>query len=86
VNQLLRQQVSERANECCEYCRFPESETSIRHHIDHVIARQHGGLTDVDNHCFCCAVCNRYKGPNLSSLDPETQAVTTLLTLASSYG
>jgi hypothetical protein len=78
VNQQLRQRVLQRANGCCEYCLFPESEAAIRHQIDHVIARQHGGADDEDNLCFCCAVCNRYKGPNLSSVDPEDRAVTTL--------
>ncbi len=78
MNQKLRQKVLERANGLCEYCRYPESEAAIRHHIDHVTARQHGGSDDEENLCFCCAVCNRYKGPNLSSVDPETQAVTTL--------
>jgi hypothetical protein len=78
VNQHPRQRVLQRANGLCEYCLFPETEASIRHQLDHVIARQHGGLDDEDNLCFCCVTCNRYKGPNLSSVDPETRVVTTL--------
>jgi hypothetical protein len=78
VKQQLRREVSERADGLCEYCHYPESETAIRHQIDHVIARQHGGSDDENNLCFCRAVCNRYKGPNLSSVDPKTRAVTTL--------
>lgn len=78
MNQQLRQKISERAQGLCEYCLYPETEGAIRHQIDHVIARQHGGSEDEENLCFCCAICNRYKGPNLRSVDPETQAVTTL--------
>jgi HNH endonuclease len=74
----LRQHIAKRVLGHCEYCLYPESEAAIRHQLDHVIARQHGGADEEDNLCFCCAICNRYKGPNLSSVDPETQAVTTL--------
>ena len=78
MNQQLRQRIHQSAKECCEYCLFPQSETAISHQIDHVRAKQHGGTDDEDNLCLCCAVCNRYKGPNLSSIDPETQEVTQL--------
>jgi hypothetical protein len=27
---------------------------------------------------LCCSWCNRYKGPNLASLDPETDKLTAL--------
>ena len=37
--------VRERAGGCCEYCRFPESFAELPFHLDHVIARQHGGPT-----------------------------------------
>lgn len=78
MNQQLRQRVRQRANERCEYCLYPQSVTAISHQIDHVRAKQHGGTDDEDNLCLCCAICNRYKGPNLSSIDPETQEVTQL--------
>jgi HNH endonuclease len=78
VNQKFRQSIVQRAQGCCEYCLYPQVETAIRHHIDHVIAKQHGGLDTEENLCLCCAVCNRYKGPNLSSVDPQTQRVTQL--------
>jgi HNH endonuclease len=78
VNQQLRYQIAKRAFERCEYCLYPETETAIRHQIDHVMARQHGGSDLEENLCLCCATCNRYKGPNLSSIDPETQLITHL--------
>ena len=27
----------------CEYCQLPQSASRLRHQIDHIIARQHGG-------------------------------------------
>jgi hypothetical protein len=46
-----------------------------RHEPDHLVPLQHGGLTEADNLALACMRCNRYKGPNLGSLDPETGAL-----------
>lgn len=70
--QGIRVHVSTRAQGRCEYCRLPERETLHPHQIDHVIPRQHGGSDAEDNLALCCIVCNRYKGPNLATLDQET--------------
>jgi hypothetical protein len=42
------------------------------HEIDHVIAQKHGGKTELDNLAFACWRCNRHKGTDLGSIDPET--------------
>jgi|GEM_PF-3273097 len=39
-------------------------------HLDHIIPRQHGGLTERNNLALACLHCNRHKGPNLAGLDP----------------
>ncbi|MDZ7955251.1 HNH endonuclease signature motif containing protein [Nostoc sp. DedQUE09] len=44
------------------------------HEIDHVIAQKHGGVTNADNLAFTCWRCNRHKGTDLGSFDPETGA------------
>ncbi|MEH2325889.1 MAG: HNH endonuclease signature motif containing protein [Nostoc sp.] len=44
------------------------------HEIDHVIAQKHGGATNVDNLALTCWRCNRHKGTDLGSFDPETGA------------
>jgi hypothetical protein len=46
--------------------------------MDHIIARQHGGDDSLDNLAFVCIHCNRYKGPNLAGIDPETGELTRL--------
>ena len=78
MNEALRRRVAERARGCCEYCLYPAEVSLIPHQIDHVIPRQHGGDNTEDNLAFCCAACNRVKGPNLASLDPDTQQITPL--------
>ena len=68
----LRRLVIERANERCEYCLLPQSIALHRHEPDHIIPRQHGGRSDSENLALARFRCNRYKGPNLGSIDPET--------------
>jgi hypothetical protein len=74
--QELVQLVYERALGRCEYCLLPELEALHPHQVDHVIPRQHGGSDEAANLALCCVICNRYKGPNLATLDPETGALT----------
>jgi len=51
---------------------MPDKVAYHSHQIDHVVAVQHGGADDLSNLALCCVRCNRYKGPNLGSLDPES--------------
>lgn len=76
--QELRQFVVERADNCCEYCLLSQHSTFQVHHIDHIIARQHGGRDDVSNLAFCCMICNLNKGPNIATFDPGTENLTLL--------
>ena len=50
-------------------------------HIEHIVARQHGGLGDADNLALACWHCNLKKGPNLTGIDPVTGQVTALFNL-----
>ena len=68
----LHRLVEERANHRCEYCLLPSNISFFPHEIDHVIAEKHGGKTDADNLAFTCWRCNRHKGTDLGSFDPET--------------
>ena len=73
--EALREQVVERAAKRCEYCLLPSSFALIDFEIDHVIAKQHGGEDTLDNLALACFRCNRRKGTNLSSVDPDTSEV-----------
>jgi hypothetical protein len=68
----LRQLVIDRAGNCCEYCLLPEDTAFHKHEPDHIVPRQHGGETDESNLALACMRCNRYKGPNVGSIDPLT--------------
>ena len=64
--------VWERAAGRCEYCHLPEEFSDLPFHIDHIIARQHGGMTTASNLAAACFGCNLHKGPNLSGRDRTT--------------
>jgi hypothetical protein len=74
TSELVRQ----RAGHRCEYCRLPQHASALRFHIEHIIARQHGGTDDPANLALACPECNYQKGTNLSSIDPDTGKVTPL--------
>jgi hypothetical protein len=72
----LRSLVRERAGGRCEYCRFPDNELPWSpYHVDHLVARQHGGGDELENLVWACARCNSRKGTNLSGVDPDSSEV-----------
>lgn len=78
MDSATSQLVRLRAGRRCEYCRLSQDHSALRFHIEHVIARQHGGTDDPANLALACPECNFLKGPNLSSVDPDTGQVTRL--------
>jgi hypothetical protein len=46
--------------------------------IDHVIAVQHGGESELGNLALACYHCNLHKGPNIASIDPESGGLVAL--------
>lgn len=79
MDAAIRTLVRERANHRCEYCRLPQYALPLApFHIEHIIARQHGGPDDVSNLALACHHCNLHKGPNLTGIDPETGLVVLL--------
>jgi hypothetical protein len=72
----LRQFVQERAGGRCEYCLYPQDVSFLAFEVEHIIAEKHGGATTADNLALACPYCNRFKGTDLGSLDPETGQLT----------
>ena len=71
MDKALARQVRRRAGFACEYCRLPERVHPGVFEIEHIISRQHGGQTILNNLAFSCLRCNRVKGPNLSGVDRQ---------------
>jgi len=75
----IRQRVRARAGGRCEYCHLPDfAAHASDFHVDHVVARQHGGRDSIGNRCWSCHRCNLHKGPNLSGRDPATGKIVRL--------
>jgi hypothetical protein len=68
----LRRLVEKRAKYRCEYCLLTANLSFFPHEIDHIIAQKHGGNTEANNLAYTCWRCNRYKGTDLGSFDPQT--------------
>jgi hypothetical protein len=74
----LRRDVRTRAGGQCEYCGMQDSEPIFPHEPDHVIAIKHGGQTESENLAYACFDCNRAKGSDIASIDPDTGRLTSL--------
>jgi len=76
MDKVTRTRVIERAGNVCEYCHLPQfAQPFVTFHIDHVVPSQHRRDDSLDNLCLSCQSCNLHKGTNLSTVDPNSDAV-----------
>jgi len=68
----LRANVARRAGHRCEYCGIHEDDAGFAHQVDHIVSRKHGGSSALDNLAYACVLCNRYKGTDVASVDPDS--------------
>ena len=78
MDAATRQLVGDRASWRCEYCHLPQAAIELTFHVEHIVAKQHGGDDSPDNLGLSCDRCNFLKGPNLSSIDHSTRVIVTL--------
>ena len=79
MDERLRRFVRDRGSNRCEYCGLPQTaEPFFAYHVEHIVARQHGGSDAPENLALACYHCNARKGPNLSAVDPESGALVRL--------
>lgn len=76
IPSTLRHAVMERALNRCEYCLYPQNASFLAFEIEHIISEKHGGTSEFDNLALACPFCNRYKGTDLGSIDPQTGQLT----------
>jgi glutaredoxin len=72
----LRRQVIQRAGGRCEYCHYPQNAALLAFEMEHIVAEKHGGQTSLENLALACPYCNRAKGTDLGSIDPQTNQLT----------
>ena len=47
----------------CAYCRLHQEHSELIHHVEHIVAKQHGGSDDPDNPALACHRCNLHNQP-----------------------
>ena len=75
VSASLRRLIAERARHRCEYCLIHADDVLLPHEPDHIIATKHGGETVAENLALARFVCNRHKGTDLASVDPDSGSI-----------
>ena len=71
----LKRAVRARSGDRCEYCLIPQAADTLTHHLEHVVARKHGGEDVLDQVAQSCERCNSGKGTDLCAIDPVTGRV-----------
>jgi hypothetical protein len=79
MDAAARDLVRRRAAQRCEYCRLHEDDDPLLDfHVEHILAKQHGGTDSLRNLAYACHQDNLHKGPNLTGIDPRTGRLTRL--------
>lgn len=66
----LREQVTQRAKNCCEYCYSQNRFAMQAFSIEHITLSSKGGLSTEDNLALSCQGCNNHKYNKLEAKDP----------------
>ena len=72
---ILRRQITEAADNCCEYCRVPRAVAFAAYHIDHIISEKQGGKTAFSNLALACRLCNLSKGSSIAAYQEYSEAL-----------
>jgi hypothetical protein len=72
MDAATRAQVWSRSEGRCEYCRIHQDHVELSHHVEHIVARKHGGTDEPSNLCVACERCNLFKGSDLAGIDPDS--------------
>ena len=78
IRKALRELVTERASNCCEYCQTQGDPTAMPMEIDHIIPLAMQGMTEENNLCLACTYCNDAKNNRIVGLDVESGSYITL--------
>ncbi len=68
IPESIRNQVAQRANFRCEYCRIYECDGFIKFQIEHIISLKHGGTSQPENLAYACPICNSNKGSDIATI------------------
>ncbi len=67
IPQALKNEVLQRADYQCEYCRLSEFLSYFTFHVEHIRPLKHGGKTVSHNLALSCPDCNYFKGSDIGT-------------------
>ena len=68
----LKEQVAQRAGDCCEYCRSQARFAMPSFSVEHIEPRSQRGASVFENLAFACQGCNNHKYCKTQANDPIT--------------
>ncbi len=71
LNASIREAVIKRAKNRCEYCQMHQSLQGGTFHVEHVVPRSRGGLSELDNLAWAYISCNLHKSDRSELLSPD---------------
>jgi hypothetical protein len=74
----MRLSVFERDSGRCLYCRLSQIGQAAVFHINHVLPRSRGGLTEESNLALQCPYCSLHKSNKLNAVDPASSELVAL--------
>ncbi len=78
ILESVRACAREAAGHACGYCQSPQHLVMGKLEIEHIVPRARGGSDEESNLWLSCSLCNRYKGAQTESRDPETNEIVRL--------
>ena len=73
ISQTERAFIQDRANGCCEYCKFPFDFSHDAFHVEHILPLTRNGSNELENLAFSCDGCNSLKWTHVEWLDPDSE-------------
>lgn len=67
-----------RAAHRCEYCRMHQALQGATLHVEHIVPKSRGGVTELTNLAFACVSCNLHKSDLIEAPDPLTETAAPL--------
>lgn len=72
ISDAMRQIISARAQNRCEYCKCSADITTETFSIEHAYPLSLGGSNTLENLAWSCVGCNGFKGARIQAIDPLT--------------
>jgi hypothetical protein len=78
VSGVVKKQVTDLAQGCCEYCKSQIRFSPNSFEIDHIIPMSRGGMNQLENLALACPQCNGHKSDKIKAVDSVSEQIVPL--------